>query len=156
MNKVITKIYFTKAHEDAVTPTQKNGDVGFDLSSIEKKAILPGRTAVIDTGIRLSMPVYHPSRRTVPFLKIEGRSGLASKGIFPVGGIIDPSYTGNIKVCLFNSSPETYEISKLDRIAQLVCYLTMANCDESDVIWENVDWVVETERKDQGFGSSGR
>lgn len=156
MINVLTKIYFNKVHQDAVMPSQKEGNVGFDLSSIEDVNISPGRVLVIDTGIKISAEIYHPSRRTVPFMKIEGRSGLASKGVFPVGGIIDPNYRGNIKVCLYNSGLDFFEVKKGDRIAQLVCYLTMSKNEYADVIWEEVEWVNESERGDQGFGSSGR
>jgi dUTPase len=93
----------------------------------------------------------------IPFFKIEGRSGLASKGLFPVGGIIDPSYRGEIQVALFNSSDEVdyFKICKGDRIAQLVCYLTLANSNYLDMNFTEVDNLDETTRGDKGFGSSG-
>jgi dUTP pyrophosphatase len=91
----------------------------------------------------------------VPFFKIEGRSGLASKGIFPVGGIIDPSYRGEICVLLFNSTESSCSFNSGDRVAQLVCYHSLAPLEGSQVTFEIVDDVVSTDRGDKGFGSSG-
>jgi len=86
-------------------------------------------------------------------MKVEGRSGLSVKGVFPVGGIIDPTYRGEIGIVLANVSGKDYKIAQGDRIAQLVVYVVNTsfslNMVEVDAITPNY------ERGEQGFGSSG-
>ncbi len=85
------------------------------------------------------------------YAKIESRSGLASKGIHVEGGIIDQTYTGEIRVILANTGKASYQIQEGDRIAQIIPYL-IPNITE-------VRWLEEfktTERGEDGFGSSGK
>jgi dUTP pyrophosphatase len=65
-------------------------------------------------------------------------------------GTIDAHYTGPIKVCLFNHGLVEYPVHAGDKIAQLVivpCMLPRL---------ELVDSLEETDRGDNGFGSTGR
>ena len=151
-----------RIHADAILPRCYEGDVGFDLHAIEKLGIPPHETAVVRTGWALAEePVIsgsciHGNLRTL--LKIEGRSGLAMRGVWPVGGIVDPSYRGEIKVVLFNSSGTTHYISPSDRIAQLVWYPVMTGWSKfgRTVKFTEAQQTGETTRGDKGFGSSGR
>lgn len=155
--RVTTKAFVNICHEDAVLPKQSDDDVGYDIHSVEDVRIPPGETRCVSTGLKMAIGMYHPSRRTVPFFKIEGRSGMAAKhGVFPIGGIIDPSYRGEIKAILHNGSKSPFIVEKGDRIAQLVCYLTLANNQEHTMVFEECDWQKETKRSDKGFGSSGK
>ena len=87
------RIEFVKMSTEAVLPAPgRIGDIGFDLTSICDLKIPAGGSAKVSTGIRLAN-VTTPTQAWKILLKIEGRSGLASKGIFPVGGIIDPTRT---------------------------------------------------------------
>lgn len=162
------KLKFAKCHPGAQLPTQNQGDVGFDLRSKERVELSPGKVTVVHVGIQIADVVevehtrhdvygdyYEPKPAVVPFLKVEGRSGLASKGIFPVGGILDPSYRGEIGAIMFNSTDKPFVFEPGDRIAQLVCYLTFANDRAVGVSVEEAE-VVLTARGNQGFGSSGR
>ena len=151
-----TFIPIITTHPDAVIPTQKQGDVGFDVSSVEDMEILPGSTQKVPTGLKIADSIITPNQNEeVQFLKVEGRSGLASKGIFPVGGIIDPDYRGEIGIILHNSSQDTFKINKGDRVAQLVCYNVLATNIFNKVRFTIVEDVSETNRGDKGFGSSG-
>ncbi len=157
-NNVIVEV--KKCHEDAVLPTQANGDVGFDLSCVEDFTLRPGEPRKIKTGLMLANsiePVITDNKIVaVPFLKIEGRSGLASKGIFPVGGILDPRYRGEIVVVLVNVTQHGVDFKVGDRIAQLVCYYTLANCNPYlNVKFVEANNVSESTRGENGFGSSG-
>lgn len=151
--------YFKKTHPDAVIPTQEEGDVGWDLYSVENKPLSPEMVTIINTGLQLaSTPLIAGNDQNMwsVLMKIEGRSGLASKGIFPVGGIIDGTYRGDIKVCLFNTIPARYLIEAGDRIAQLVLYPVVATKRGHHVEFQEVDWQHESSRQDHGLGSSGR
>ena len=96
------RIEFVKMSPEAVLPAPgRIGDIGFDLTSICDLKIPAGGSAKVSTGIRLAN-VTTPTQAWKILLKIEGRSGLASKGIFPVGGIIDP--TRVVKIALQNAA----------------------------------------------------
>lgn len=160
-------IKFVKCHPDAQLPTQSEGDVGFDLYASESIYILPGETRGVPTGIKLAahverLFVYENTDEgrilaaAVPFFKIEGRSGLARKwSLFPIGGIVDPSYRGEIVAIMHNGGNAPYSVVSGDRIAQMVCYLTFANSNPITVTVKEVEEVSATERGDKGFGSSG-
>ena len=130
---------------DAIVPTRgSDGAVGYDLYSSED-AMVPcqaGR-ALVGTGITVVLPegVYG---------RVAPRSGLAVKHCINVGaGVIDPDYTGEIKVVLFNHGEKDFEIKKGDRIAQLV----LERCETPPI--EEISIVEDTERGSGGFGSTG-
>ena len=162
------KIKFKKLSETAKIPSpSRKGDIGFDLCCDEDVVLQPGSTYKIKTNLQLAdMPVCDHSGNEI-FLKIEGRSGLASKGIFPSGGIIDPNYRGEIGVVLntvsnpgwtneLGTSSSVYHLKKGDRIAQLLVYKVIGSGFEQGVTMMEDDIVTETNRGTAGFGSSGR
>lgn len=165
MYKTFFKI--KKLNENAKIPAPSDGNVGYDISSIEDILIQPGQIAKIKTGLSFVDNIgcggtsvknneHYSDFPLVPFFKIEGRSGLASKGLFPVGGIIDPSYRGEICVLLYNSCQSVYQISIGDRIAQLVCYHTISPHIGSSIEFLETDEISFTQRGEKGFGSSGK
>ena len=82
--------------------------------------------------------------------RIAPRSGLSVKyGIHVGAGVIDPDYTGELKVNLFNLGVVPYEIKKGDRIAQLI----LEKCMTPFV--EEVSELTRTMRANRGFGSTG-
>lgn len=148
-------IKFVKLVPEAVIPQHsREGDVGFDVFATETITLLPHETYPVPTGLVLAyMDPQDPAGNDV-FLKVEGRSGLAVKGIFPVGGIIDPTYRGECKVILHNSRDTGYRVNKGDKIAQFIVYKTAAS--SRNVNMEETTVVEETIRGSNGFGSSGR
>ena len=130
---------------DAIIPTRgSDGAVGYDLYSSEDATVpcQAGR-ALVGTGIALSIPDGLYGR-------VAPRSGLAVKHCINVGaGVIDPDYTGEVKVVLFNHGTEDFEIKKGDRIAQLV----LERCETPPI--EEINIVEDTERGSGGFGSTG-
>ena len=90
---------------------------------------------------------------TVPvgtYGRIAPRSGLASRdGIAVLGGVVDRTYTGEVKVVLLNTGDHTVHIGVGDRIAQLVLEVikTPEVC--------SVDKLDVTARGAGGFGSTG-
>lgn len=122
---------------------------GHDLRSTVDVMLMPHSVTKVPTGIRQVSDV----RR---WFKIEGRSGLASKGIFPtravvgeedfwpVGGVIDADYRGEWIVLLYNSTGNPHMIFKGDKIAQFVVHQL--------IVLGRV--VSEEARGTGGFGSS--
>ncbi len=130
---------------DATLPVRgSTGAVGYDLYSLHGCIILPGRRGVVPTGISVELP-------SGCYGRIAPRSGLAVRHGIQVGaGVVDPDYTGELKVVLFNHDSTPYAIKPGYRIAQLV----LEKCLVPDV--EEVTEVSETERGEGGFGSTGQ
>ncbi len=119
-------------------------DAGLDLYARYGGAVIPGKFSLFETGVHVQIPKGYVGL-------VKSRSGLMKHGI-TADGTIDSGYTGSIKVVLFNHSDSTFPfpIEQGDRIAQLV----IVPCVTEDV--ELVSSLEETERGENGFGSSGR
>ena len=138
------KINFKKLYGGVYTPTKSNTtDAGYDLYSVNDVAIPKGYNALINTGIAIEIPKGYVGL-------IWDRSSLGGKGIHRHAGVIDCGYTGEVKVCLHNTSAVTYDIKKGDRIAQLI--IQEAPHYELNEVQE----LGETDRSVGGFGSTGR
>ncbi len=147
-------------HPNAKLPVQSDGDVGFDITCVEEVILEPGKVTRVPTGL-IPAETMEPliiNNKIIgrPFMKIEGRSGMAAKGVWPVGCIVDPIYRGEIQVSLFNSTNETVTYPAGSRIAQLVIYYVVANVKPHYVVrFVESEIVNETTRGANGFGSSG-
>ena len=140
---------------EAVLPTKAySRSAAYDLSAYmmtvaTKRAltrtISPQSTVLIPTGIGLRPPFGH-------VILICSRSGLAEKSVFVANGpgVVDPDYTGEIKVLLFNGGLEPCYVRHGDRIAQALV-VPLASLPLK-VIAEMPD----TERGPKGFGSTGK
>ena len=104
--------------------------------------IAPHETIKLPTGWAFQPPEGY-------MLQILQRSGLASKGLIPLGGILDEDYTGEVIVIMLNTTDKYLSINNGDRIAQ------MAIRPYCQAEFELVDELDETERGDGGFGSTG-
>ena len=141
----------TRAHET---------DAGLDLYSTKDKIIYP--TVLLDTHSKLDLITnWYKKSETFDtgvhiafdhgtYGKIESKSGLnVNHSVVSCGGVIDEGYTGSIKVKLYNFGTKPYHVYAGDKIAQLIImpYLT----PELELV-EDLD---DTERGDNGFGSTG-
>ena len=123
-------------------------DGGLDLYAPECGCIYTispcGGNAVIDTGVHVQIPEGY-----VGFIK--AKSGLNVKHGLTCTGVIDSHYTGSIAVKLYNHHPcLRYDVKPGDKIAQLV----ILPCLLPEL--ELVDSLEETDRGDNGFGSTGK
>lgn len=136
---------FEKTHSDAVLPKKNHkNDTGMDVTSVEDKVIPARGSAVVDVGLKFAFI------EEGFWVKVEGRSGLGFKhGIMPHPGIIDEGYRGDAGVKLYNLTDTDYEVKAGERVAQFVVYTN------HDVVVEEGE-VVESDRGDKGFGSSGK
>jgi len=135
-----------KRHTDtAKLPEQAHqGDLGYDVFADEDKWIEPGGFKLVSTGISV-----HNSSYKYGFI-IKDRSSIAIKGLFTHAGVIDAGYTGEIKVLFHNNSATSIKIERGDKIAQLVPQ-PVVNFE----VYE-VDELYQTQRGDNGFGSTGK
>jgi len=130
---------------DAIIPIRGSGaSAGYDLYSVVD-TVLPCQAgnALVGTGVAIILPPGCYGR-------VAPRSGLAVKHCIQVGaGVIDPDYTGEVKVVLFNHGDKDFEVKKGDRIAQLV----LEKCETPPI--EEISIVEDTGRGSDGFGSTG-
>jgi deoxyuridine 5'-triphosphate nucleotidohydrolase len=150
-----TKIMYTISivlDKNAIMPTRAHAyDAGLDLYATEDKIVPAGGSATFDTGVHIQLPFISAQGYTFPtagFLK--SKSGLNVKHNITSDGVIDAGYTGSIVAKLYNHGDVDYEVRRGDKITQLVIVPILT--PELAV----VDSLEETERNDNGFGSSGR
>ena len=126
------------------------GAAGYDLFSTDNYVVLPGRRVVVSTGITIQLPPGTYGR-------IAPRSGLAVKhGLDVLAGVVDPDYTGEVKVVLQNMDMnQPFVIRPGYRIAQMI----LEQCVTPEVVeipGECTGLVdVSTARGANGFGSTG-
>lgn len=119
-------------------------DAGFDVYASDTLVISPGTGALVHTNMIMTMP------KNV-YARICPRSGLAVKHYINVhAGIIDPGYTGEIKVALFNHGQHEFYVKPGDRIAQLI----FAHVLDIHPVFTSKKTIVESGRGKNGFGSS--
>ena len=124
------------------------GAAGMDLKANITQPIhlQPMERQLIPTGIFIELPPGYEAQ-------VRPRSGLALKqGITCLNspGTVDADYRGELKVILINLSTTVQLIYPGDRIAQMV----VSRVEKVD--WHPVTELNETDRKDGGFGHTGK
>ena len=124
-----------------------DGSAGFDLqANIDGNNVIciePNETKLISTGLYFEIPKGYK-------MSILSRSGLSLKGIVVANspGLIDSDYRGELKIILRNTLLERFYIKNGERIAQGVLE------KHETAVFENVEFLSETERGSGGFGST--
>jgi dUTP pyrophosphatase len=123
------------------------GAAGMDIrANLEEPMVLkPLERIAIPTGLSLKLPEGYEAQ-------IRPRSGLALKygiTVLNAPGTIDSDYTGEIRILLVNYSTETFTIRPGERVAQMII------SKYEKVEWEEAQTLIETERGEGGFGSTG-
>lgn len=133
---------------------KREGDAAMDLYASEDVFIPVGEIAMIPTGFSVKIPEGYEGQ-------IRARSGLAVQGLFVVNGpgTIDSNFLGEWKIILgnFNNKLDTdgefkrpgFQVKKGDRIAQV------AFAPVTSATFHIVEKLEQTNRGEQGFGSSG-
>lgn len=145
MENVIVKI-INKSNNPLPEYATTNS-AGLDLrADISEPIILkPLERAAIPTGISIALPEGFEAQ-------IRPRSGLAIKhGITVLNspGTIDADYRGEVKAILVNLSDQPFTIEPGERICQMII------ARYTQIKWEEVTTLDETERGSGGFGSTG-
>ena len=140
---------YKKLSIDAVEPKYNfEKDSGFDLYSIEDVSLGGMSRAMVGTGLAFNIPDGYE-------IQVRPKSGLAINyglTVLNTPSTIDGGYVGEVKVILFNTSRETYKVKKGMKIAQAVlCPVQQGKY----VNFENLDELPQTDRGDNGFGSTG-
>ena len=144
----MTEILIKRLSDKVVLPKyETEGSSGLDLAAHinESIEIKPGSTAIIPTGLTVSIPKNFE-------IQIRPRSGLAAKNqlsVLNTPGTIDADYRGELKVILINLGAKSFLVENGARIAQMVlCPIVKANLKE-------VKTLEDTKRGSGGFGSTG-
>lgn len=143
------EVKIKRLKENAITPTRGSREsAGYDLYACcdDVVVIEPHKTEKIGTGLAIQPPKGY-------FGAIMARSGLATKnGLRPANctGVCDQDYSGEYIVALHNDTNYPQVINPGDRIAQLIFlpYNNIKFCE--------VDELDNTDRGDNGFGSTGK
>ena len=142
------EVKFTMASgcEDLTPAKAHPDDAAFDLRSRVDLTLVPGKAAIVPTGLFLELPVGYEAQ-------VRPRSGLAAKHYITVlnsPGTVDAGYRGEVGSILFNAGEEPFEIHRGDRISQMVIAAL------PDVTMTLVDKLSDTQRGAGGFGSTGK
>ena len=139
-------IKFKKLFDDVILPNYAHKeDAGMDIYSYEDLIIPSGSWALVKTGFCMELPTGYEAQ-------VRSKSGVALKsGVFVLNspGTIDENYRGEVGVILMNVSKEDYQVSKNQKVAQMV----INKVEHFEV--EEVTDVSKTERGTGGFGSTG-
>jgi len=143
------KLKIKKLCEGAILPRKAHADdAGIDLfaciQSPSKQVVIPSHSrAVIGTGIAMEIPKGW-------FGLIKDRSGLAAKyGLHVLAGVVDAGYRGEVKVVLYNTSNEPFVVKHGMKIAQMLILPV------PEIKIEEVEELTDSERGENGFGSTG-
>ncbi len=120
---------------------------GLDLmAAVEADVTLaPGDRALVPTGLAIALPPGYEAQ-------VRPRSGLALKNgvtVLNSPGTVDADYRGEVGVILSNHGAEPFTVSRGMRIAQMVV------APVTQLAWNEVDDLTDSERGAGGFGSTG-
>lgn len=124
------------------------GAAGLDLRACldAPLTLAPGATVLVPTGLAIHLADPGLAAMILP------RSGLGHKHGIVLGnlvGLIDSDYQGQLFVSVWNRGSATFEITPMERIAQLVVVPVV------QVGFRVVDTFDASSRSDGGFGSTG-
>ena len=136
---------FKRLTHHAFVPTKGSEmAAGYDLRSAYDAIVPAEGKALIKTDLQIQLP-------SGCYGRVAPRSGLAWKNFINVGaGVIDEDYRGNVGIVLFNHAKTDFNVTKGDRIAQLICERIIYPALE-----EETGEFEQTTRGERGFGSSG-
>lgn len=121
---------------------------GMDIRAnlTEPVELKPLERKLIPTGLYIALPVGYEAQ-------MRPRSGLALKHgitLLNTPGTIDADYRGEIGVILVNLSAESFIVNDGERVCQMVI------AAHSQIEWQAVEVLDETERGAGGFGHTGK
>lgn len=164
------KIYWAKVKADAIVPTKRWEDAGYDLYACFEEdyiEIAPNQTKLVPLGIASAFdPKY------VLFLKERGSTG--TKGMAQRSGVIDSGYRGEYMAPVTNVNTKTIRIAKKaivetwseEEKEQYLIYpyekaicqgvlLEMPQIESEEISYEQLK-EMESERQAGRLGSSGK
>ena len=130
----------------AIKPAVYSSDCGIDLVIPDNIIFQPGETILVDLKIACQLK----SGRKLRGYFLVPRSSISKTPLILRNsvGIIDPEYTGTLKISLWNTSTEQYSVSCGTRLVQVVAPdLKKCKC-------KFVEKFKSSKRGSNGFGST--
>lgn len=130
--------------EDAVFPKKAhNSDIGYDLTAISVFKKISDKITLFETGIKVSSPDGF-------YIEIIPRSSLSKTGYMLANsvGIIDPEYTGTLKIALIKVDDTLPDIE----LPFTRCQLILRKAERSEMVC--IQTLEDTCRGCGGFGST--
>lgn len=175
INVTDKEIYFAKIRPQAIIPTKKQEDAGYDFYACfdaDYFVIEAGETKGVPTGIATAFSSTY-------YAQVEERSSMAKLGIKKSGGVIDSGYRGEWFIMTYNTNkipfviskispdqvPDTFEINgKLYQKNQVILYPStkaitqvvmqvVPVLDSKELSYDQL-LTIKSERGTGGFGSS--
>lgn len=147
------KIYDERLREERYKIKSSEYNAGFDVraSIYENIEVLPGESVMIPLGFAMNIKYPGFAGYLMP------RSGLGAKYGIVLGnltGVIDAGYQGEVQASIWNRGrpniDDIFIIRPMDRIAQIVIAPVVI-----PKLFEVNEFTTESERGENGFGSSG-
>jgi dUTP pyrophosphatase len=145
MNKAQVKFKVTRPEVEPLYKSKMASGRDLKADIYQTTSLRPGATKAVPTGVFLELPEGYEAQ-------IRSRSGLSlKKGLIVLNapGTIDADYRGQIIAIMHNASQQTQKIEPLDRICQMV----VSQVSHTEL--ELVETLSQTERGENGFGSTG-
>lgn len=133
-----------KLHPDAVLPTRGSLlAAGLDLYCLEETILPAHSTTLVRTGLAVAFCSDY-------YLRIAPRSGVSVRtGVMVNAGVIDSDYRGEIKIVFNNVFDQEVKFAKGEKVAQVIL-------EQIGMLYvEEVAELEETDRGEEGFGSTG-
>lgn len=118
------------------------GDACCDCYAAEDLVIPSGEIRKVKLGFCLELPNGYEAQ-------IRPRSGLVSKGIIDILGTIDSNYRGEVCAIVENCTLDDFSVKFGDR----VCQMKIERVEP--IVFEEVEELSQSNRQDNGFGSTG-
>jgi deoxyuridine 5'-triphosphate nucleotidohydrolase len=140
---VIPSLGFHLHDVNAVLPTKRIIDVGFDLTIISVAKKISNKITLYETGVALDIPIGY-------YVELVPRSSMSKTGYMLANsvGVIDPGFTGTVKVPLIKVDDSMPNIELPIRIAQLILKPYVF------AYARQVNYISQTTRGSGGFGST--
>lgn len=136
------KVKIKKIENGELPIYKREGDVCMDCFARSPVLIQSFNRCLVPLGFALELPIGYEA-------VVRPRSGMSKESVDVCVGTIDANYRGEVMACVVNNTEEVLHISQGQRICQLAVREAPA------IEWDVVDELSETERGDNGFGSSG-
>jgi len=147
-------IYAHKNTDNAVIPTVAYNSTSacFDITCTETTVIPAGKSAVVPNGLNLTLPQNQKF-----WMQIQLRSSKGFKHeLIPHYGTVDPGYTGDLGVKIYNVGDVDVTIEEGERYAQ-IAVIPIPQYEIVELNDEEFNELKNTQsRGDKGFGSSGK
>ncbi len=142
----LPRIGFSLNDPHAVMPSKNIADVGYDLTAVAIAKQLSPMTCLYESFVVAHIPLGY-------YVEMVPRSSLSKTGYMLANnvGIIDPGYTGTLKIALIKVDQSMPDLVLPARVCQIILKPYIVS-ESYDATYINS---LSTSRGDGGFGSTG-